>query len=314
MVIHKGYENLNLVNPVVTMGIFDGVHRGHCALLGRLVSRAREIKGESAVITFSPHPRLVLDKNIESLSFLTTMEEKMHLLENLHIDHLIIIEFSRSFGMIEACDFVKDILVGKIGTRHLILGYNHHFGRSREGDFNTIQQCALSFDFKVEQAQGFHTEEGDISSSSIRKALNECRLDAANSWLGYNYSLTGTIIEGRKIGRSMGFPTANIRPDYRYKLIPCDGVYAVEVILEGSKLPGMLSIGSNPTVSNDKEKKSIEVHILNFDKDIYGKSISVIFRKWLRNEIKFDSREQLTEQMRLDKQQAMIILEQTNLA
>lgn len=312
MVIHKGYENLNLVNPVVTMGIFDGVHRGHCALLGRLVLRAREIKGESVVITFSPHPRLVLDKNIESLSFLTTMEEKIRLLENLHIDHLIIIEFSERFGMIEACDFVKDILVDKIGTRHLILGYNHHFGRRREGDFNTIQQCALSFDFKVEQAQGFHTEEGDISSSSIRRALTEGRLDAANSWLGYNYSLTGTIIEGRKIGRTIGFPTANIRPDYRYKLIPCDGVYAVEVILEGSNHPGMLSIGSNPTVNSDKEKKSIEVHILDYDKDIYGKSISVIFRKRLRDEIKFDSREQLADQMRLDKQQAVIILEQAN--
>jgi riboflavin kinase/FMN adenylyltransferase len=313
MVIHKGYENLNLVNPVVTMGIFDGVHRGHCALLGRLVARAREVKGESVVITFSPHPRLVLDKKIESLSFLTTMEEKIYLLEKLHIDHLIIIEFSKRFGMIEACDFVKNILVEKIGTMHLILGYNHHFGKSREGDFNTIQQCALSFDFKVEQAQGFHTEEGDISSSSIRKALIAGRLDAATSWLGYNYSLTGTIVEGRKIGRSMGFPTANIRPDYHYKLIPCDGVYAVEVVLEGSKLPGVLSIGSNPTVNSDKEKKSIEVHIMNYDEDIYGKSISVIFRKRLRDEIKFDSREQLTEQMKLDKQQAMIILEQVNL-
>jgi riboflavin kinase/FMN adenylyltransferase len=313
MVIHKGYENLNLVNPVVTMGIFDGVHRGHCSLLGRLVARAREIKGESVVITFSPHPRLVLDKQNESLSFLTTMEEKIHLLEKLHIDHLIIIEFSKRFGMIEACDFVKNILVEKIGTRHLILGYNHHFGKSREGDFNTIQQCALSFDFKVEQAQEFHTEEGDISSSSIRKALIAGQLDAANSWLGYNYSLTGTVVEGRKIGKSMGFPTANIRTDYHYKLIPCDGVYAVEVVLEGSKLPGVLSIGSNPTVNSDKDKKSIEVHIMNYDEDIYGKSISVIFRKRLRDEIKFDSREQLTEQMKLDKQQAMVILEQVNL-
>jgi riboflavin kinase/FMN adenylyltransferase len=308
MIIHEGYENLNLVTPVVTLGIFDGVHRGHRVLLDCLVSRAREAKGESVVITFSPHPRLVLEQNRVNLSFLTTMDEKKVLLENANVDHLIIIEFNTMFSKIQACEFIKEVLVEKIGTKHLIIGYNHHFGRSGEGDFNTIKQCTESLDFRVEQVQGFHTEEGAISSSSIREALLKGRLDEANRWLGYSYSMSGTIVEGRKIGRSIGFPTANIKPDYQYKLIPGNGVYAVEVQLDGIRHPGMLSIGSNPTVNSDSRARSIEVNILDFNENIYGKSISVIFRKRLRDEIKFDNTEQLAEQMKLDKQQVLLLL------
>ena len=308
MIIHEGYENLNLVIPVVTLGIFDGVHRGHRALLDCLVSRAKGAKGESVVITFSPHPRLVLDPKRVNLSFLTTMEEKKVLLENANVDHLVIIEFNNNFSNIQACDFIKEVLVKKIGTKHLIIGYNHHFGRKGEGDFNTIKHCAESLDFKVEQVQGYHTEEGAISSSSIREALLKGRLDEANKWLGYSYSISGTIVEGRQIGRSIGFPTANIKPDYQYKLIPCNGVYAVEVQLDGLIYLGMLSIGSNPTVNNDSNARSIEVHILNFDKDLYGRAISIIFRKRLRDEIKFDSTDKLAEQMKLDKQQVLLLL------
>jgi riboflavin kinase/FMN adenylyltransferase len=308
MIIHEGYENLNLIAPVATLGIFDGVHRGHRALLDCLVSCASEVKGESVVITFSPHPRLVLEQNNINLSFLTTMEEKKALLEKANVDHLIVIEFNNQFSKIQACDFIKDILVKKIGTKHLIIGYNHHFGRRGEGDFNTIKQCSESLDFSVEQVQGFHTEEGAISSSLIREALLKGKLDEANRWLGYFYSVSGTIIEGRKIGRSIGFPTANIKPDYQYKLIPCNGVYAVEVQLDEKVYPGMLSIGSNPTVNTDIRIRSIEVHILNFDKDIYGSKISVTFRKKLREEKKFDNLKQLTEQMRLDKQDTLRLL------
>ncbi len=308
MIIHEGYENLNLVNPVVTLGIFDGVHRGHRTLLDRLVYKAQEAKGESVVITFFPHPRLVLDKNRVDHSILTTMEEKKVLLENAKVDHLVIIEFNKQFSRIQACDFIKEILVKKIGTKQLLLGYNHHFGRSGEGDFSTIKQCAESFDFLVEQVQGFHTEEGAISSTSIREALLKGKLDEANKLLGYSYSVTGTIVMGRQIGRSLGFPTANIIPDNKYKLIPGNGVYAVEILLDSIGYIGMLSIGSNPTVNNDIRTRSIEVHILNFDSDIYGKSISVIFRKRLRNEIKFDNTDQLTEQLKSDKQQVLHLL------
>jgi len=308
MIIHEGYQNLNLVEPVVTLGIFDGVHRGHRVLLDRLVARAEEVKAESVVITFSPHPRLVLEQKNIDLSFLTTIEEKMLLLEKANVDHVIIIEFNKQFSKISACDFIKDILVDKIGTKHLIIGYNHHFGRRGEGDFNTIKQCSESNAFRVEQVQGFHTEEGAISSSSIREALLNGRLDEANRWLGYSYSVGGTIIEGRKIGRSIGFPTANINPDNQYKLIPGNGVYAVEVHLDDKVYMGMLSIGSNPTVNADIRIRSIEVHILNYDTDIYGRKISVTFRKRLRDEKKFDNIELLTQQMELDKQDTLRVL------
>lgn len=308
MIIHQGYEDLNLKAPVATLGIFDGVHRGHVALLDKLVTRAREENGESVVVTFSPHPRLVLERENINLSFLTTMEEKKVLLEKAGIDHLIVIEFTNEFSKIAACDFIKDILVKKIGTKHLIIGYNHHFGRRGEGDFNTIKECSEALGFRVEQVQGYHTEEGAISSSTIREALIKGKLDDANSWLGYSYTVSGTVIAGRKIGRSIGFPTANIEPGSRHKLIPCNGVYAVEVRIENELLPGMLSIGSNPTVNNDISFRSIEVHILNFDRDIYGSRISVIFRKRLRDEIKFENIEQLAEQMMRDKQTTLRLL------
>jgi riboflavin kinase / FMN adenylyltransferase len=308
MIIHQGYENLKLVTPVTTLGIFDGVHRGHKALLNCLVSRAREARGQSVVITFSPHPRLVLEQNTDNLSFLTTMEEKKTLLENAGIDHLIIIEFNVLFSTIPACDFIKDILVEKIGTKHLIIGYNNHFGRRGEGDFNTVKQCSEELKFMVEQVQAFQTEEGVISSSLIREALLRGKLDDANKWLGYFYSLSGTVIEGRRIGRTIGFPTANIKPDSRHKLIPGNGVYAVEIKLGSSLYPGMLSIGSNPTVNSDPAFRSIEVHIINFEQEIYGSKISVIFRKRLRDEKKFLNLEQLMGQMELDKMETLRLL------
>ena len=308
MIIHQGYENLHLIAPVATLGIFDGVHRGHMALLDSLVSKARSGKGESVVITFSPHPRLILDQNNRNLSFLTTMDEKVKLLRKANVDHLIIIEFNTAFSRISACDFIKDILIEKIGTKHLIIGYDHHFGRHGEGSFNTIKECSDESEFIVEQVQGIHTEEGAISSSSIRKALLKGKLDEANSWLGYPYSLSGTVIEGRRIGRTIGYPTANIKPDSQYKLIPANGVYAVEVEVNETRYLGMLSIGSNPTVNEDVSFRSIEVYILNFDNDIYGHNISVQFRKKLRDEKKFDNLMQLTEQMDLDRENTLRLL------
>jgi riboflavin kinase / FMN adenylyltransferase len=308
MIIHEGYENLFLKTPVVTLGIFDGVHLGHQALLDNLVRRAKEENGESVAITFFPHPRLVLDQNQRKLSFLTTMEEKIVLLEKSKIDHLVIIAFDKRFSNIKACDFIREILLEKIGTRHLLIGFNHHFGKNAEGDSETIRKCAESLDFKVEKIEGFHTDNGPISSSLIREALLTGRLDMANKWLGYPYPVTGTVKEGRQIGRSIGFPTANIKPDNEYKLIPCDGVYAVEVKFDGKIYTGMLSIGSNPTVNSDSRNRSIEVHILNFNEDIYGRTVSLIFRKRLRDEIKFENLAQLTEQLKLDKQQVMQLL------
>jgi len=292
----------------VTLGIFDGVHRGHRALLSNLVSRAREANGESVVITFSPHPRMVLLNDQSELMFLTTMKEKQVLLEGAEVDNLIILDFNKDFSMMPACDFVKKILIDKIGTKHLLVGYNHHFGRRGEGNFNTILQCSESFDFKVEQVQGFHTEDGEISSSVIRKKLSEGSLDAAKSMLGYEYSLSGVVVAGKQLGRSLGFPTANINPDDKHKLIPANGVYAVEVIIKGKEYNGMLSIGTNPTVNDRSADRSIEVNILNFEKDIYGENITIIFKKRLRDEIRFNNVTELTRQMEKDKQETIRLL------
>ena len=173
MIIHDGYENLQLQNPVVTLGIFDGVHRGHRTVIDSLVSRAMEVNGESVIITFNPHPRQVLSNNKAELVFLTSLEEKIYLLERTEIDHLIIIRFDRDFSNREACEFVGDVLIKKIGTKHLIVGFNHHFGRQGEGDFETIKKCAESFDFNVEQVRAMNSESGIISSSAIRNALLE---------------------------------------------------------------------------------------------------------------------------------------------
>jgi riboflavin kinase/FMN adenylyltransferase len=308
MVIHQGYENLKLREPVVTLGIFDGVHRGHKALLDSLVSRASEVRGESVVITFHPHPRLVLEKKRAGLSFLSTMDEKKILLEKAQIDHLIVIEFTARFSKIKARDFVEKVLVDKVGTRRLIIGHDHHFGFKGEGNYDTIKNCAASMGFKVEQINGFQMEEGTISSSLIRESLLKGKLEDANRWLGYNYSLKGSVIEGRKIGRIIGFPTANIKPVFQYKLIPGDGVYAVEIKLDSKVYHGMLSIGKNPTVNKKPRKRSIEVNIFNFDDDLYGKEIEVIFRYRLREEIRFDTVERLSLQMELDRENALRLL------
>jgi riboflavin kinase/FMN adenylyltransferase len=235
------------------------------------------------------------------------MEEKKMLLGKSGVDHLIIIEFTHQFSNIPACDFITDILIDKVRTKHLIIGYNHRLGRKGEGDFNTIKKCAESLDFIVEQVSGFHTGEVMISSSLIREALLKGRIEEANSWLGYSYAITGTVIEGRKIGRSIGFPTANIDINDRHKLIPANGIYGVEVILEDKHFVGMMSIGSNPTVNSDSSYRSIEVHILDFDGNIYGKSLTVVFRKKLRDEIKFENTDQLADQMKLDKQQVLML-------
>jgi riboflavin kinase/FMN adenylyltransferase len=308
MIIHETYENLNLVHPVVTVGVFDGVHLGHRALLGHLISRARKAGGESVVITFNPHPRLVLSEKTEGFSFLSTLDEKKKLLAESMINHLIVMNFTKELSNLEAVDFIKGILVKKIGVEHLIVGYDNHFGKSKGGDFKKIRECAEDFNFEVEQVGGISASDGIISSTTIRDSLLKGNLEDANRWLGYSYTVSGTVIQGRKLGRSFGFPTANIMPADICKLIPANGVYAVEVLLDNEKLPGMLSIGYNPTVNNDRSQRSIEVHIFNFDKDLYNQNITIIFRFRLRDEMKFEDVKLLTIQMELDKQTAMSLL------
>ena len=307
MIVHRGYENLDLVDPVVTLGVFDGVHRGHRALLDMLVKRAKDKGGEPAVISFHPHPRHFLGINEPELSLLTTMDEKQELLKSAGIRHLIILDFNKDFSNTGACDFVKNVLIGKVKTKHLIIGYDHRFGRSAEGDFNTIKQCRDLSNFTVEQAEGVFKGIEAISSSAIREALVNGRLDEANNMLGYNYSLSGIVVDGRKIGRAFGFPTANIETE-KYKLVPANGVYAVEVLVNSLKYRGMLSIGFNPTIIPARNERSIEVHIIDFDGDIYGRNISVKFRYRLRDEKKFEDTARLAAQMELDKVETIRLL------
>lgn len=311
MTIHYGLEKLRLKNPVVTLGTFDGVHKGHRALLDYLVTRSSEVNGESVAVTFDPHPRLVLSNGGEGIFFLTSLDEKKILLEETGIDHLLILKFTKALSNLEACDFVKKILVDKIGVSFLIVGYDHHFGKNRQGNFDAVSECAKIYDFKVEQIKEVICQDGIISSTAIREALLSGHPELAARMLGYSYSISGKIIKGRKIGRDLGFPTANIKPSCKYKLIPSSGVYAVNVQVDGRVFKGMLSIGVNPTVNNSLSERSIEVNIFDFNQNIYGSKIKVSFVERMRDEIKFDSMEQLTSQMKLDRELALKILSGT---
>lgn len=307
MIIHYGNDYPTLNNPYVTVGVFDGVHLGHRALLDRLVLRSGNAGRESVVITFEPHPKLVLPGEKSRLSFLSTPEEKRELLEKSGINHLIVIPFTDELAGMGAGQFISEILAGKIGAEYLMVGYDNHFGKGRDADFTRIRTQALMHGLQTEQVEGIKGPGGFISSTSIRDALLNGRLETANACLGYSYSLTGEVVEGKKIGHLMGFPTANIKPP-KNKLLPADGVYAVEANTGNEKYKGMLSIGVNPTVNNDMKTRSVEVHIFGFDGDLYGQPVKVAFRFRLRDEKKFSNIEQLADQMRLDKVEALRLL------
>jgi len=308
MIVHQGYENLHFKNPVVTLGIFDGVHLGHKVLISRLIDTAVKLKGESVIITFFPHPRIVLSENKFSLSFLTNIDEKIELLEEIGVDHLIIIPFDHDLSNKEACQFIDEVLVRKIGTKCLVAGFNNLFGRKGDTDFDTIRKCAESFNIKVEHVDALVTDKGIVSSTLIRDSLLRGEIEEANGMLGYNYFMNGTIVEGKRLGRELGFPTANIDPDSKNKLIPKDGVYAVEVIIDGAGYFGMMNIGSNPTVNDNPSNRTLEVNIFDFDRQIYHSKIQIVFRRRLRNEIKFSNITLLVEQLELDKKMALQFL------
>jgi riboflavin kinase/FMN adenylyltransferase len=308
MTVHYGYDNLKFRNPVVTTGVFDGVHRGHRFVLDMLKKRAEELPGEAVVVTFHPHPRQVLAENNQPVLLLTGLEEKISLIEKSGIEHLILINFDRDLSMMNAAGFIEKILAGKIGTRHLLVGFNHHFGRMAASDFQTIRMMANNYKISCEILEPVKSGSSAISSSGIRKALLEGRLEKANDLLGYDYFMHGIIVEGKKIGRQLGYPTANIRPACPDKLIPRDGVYAVEIILNDKKYPGVMSIGFNPTVNEKPEKRTIEVNILGFEGDIYGEKICVTFRYRLRDEIIFRNIYELAKQIEADRQKALKLL------
>ncbi len=291
------------VHPVVTSGTFDGVHLGHQKILKRLKEISRQCGGQTVVITFWPHPRTVVANDAQQLHLLSTIEEKIELLQQQGIDHLIIIPFTRSFSELSSDEFIRQILVDKIGTQKLVIGYDHKFGRNREGSFEFLKINAPHYGFEVEEISREDIDETAISSSRIRKALLSGQVTAAHELLGRPYSLTGTVIKGQQLGRTIGFPTANILVKEAYKLIPANGVYVIKVHYNDEVFHGMLNIGVRPTV--DGKEKTIEANIFSFGKEIYGETLKIEFMKYLRPEIRFNGLDALVEQLKQDQQDAI---------
>lgn len=291
---------------VVTVGAFDGVHLGHHSILHRLINKAKEISAEPMVVSFWPHPSHIIGS--KPLRLINTLEEKKFLIQKFGVEKIVIIPFTHEFSNINALKFIKDYLIGQFGMKYFLVGYNHHFGNDRLGDFNLLKQYGHELGFEVEKAGPVEIKGEKISSTKIRQAIAEGNVTLANTFLGYNYFLSGTVARGQMLGRTLGYPTANIQTDYDYKLLPHDGVYAVRVELDGKIYNAMLNIGHRPTVNTDKLLKTIEAHIIGFDRDIYGQSMKVHFVKRIRDEIKFTSLDSLKMQLANDKIQALNFL------
>ncbi|MFN3917423.1 MAG: bifunctional riboflavin kinase/FAD synthetase [Flavobacteriales bacterium] len=291
----------NVATPVLTIGTFDGVHKGHQKLIERIKRHARETGGESVLLTFYPHPRMVLFPHDETLRLLSTQREKIELLQRFGLDHLIIHPFSKAFSRLSATEYVRDVLVNGIGMKKLVIGYDHQFGRNREGGLDQLCEFAPLYDFDVEEIPAQEIDEVAVSSTKIRRALLEGDVSTSNNYLGYHYTLSGIVTHGRKIGREIGFPTANIQIPDKTKLIPAEGVYAVNVVLpKGEKKGGMLYIGRLPEF-NASDNPTIEVNIFEFNEDIYNQTITIELLAFVREYIKFDSPQELKTQLEKDK-------------
>ncbi len=308
MKIHTDINRFEAVNPVVTIGTFDGVHLGHQKVISRLKGFAREHDGESVIFTFYPHPRLVTRPEESNLRLLTTLEEKKELFARSEIDHLIVFPFTKEFSELTYPEFVKQVLVDKMKTHCLVVGYDHRFGKNREGSFEYLQSCADKYGFIIEKLDALLIDEANVSSTRIRNALQQGQIGKANRYLGYRYTLHGSVVEGQRVGRKMGFPTANIEASDPHKLIPGHGVYAVEVKLADIIYQGMLNIGTRPTFNKNADNRSIEVHIFSFQGDLYNKEITLMFAGKIRDEQRFSSINALTEQLKKDKSAALKIL------
>ena len=307
MKVYEGIEKFaGAKNATVTIGTFDGVHLGHQKIIHQLKEGAESVKGESLIFTFYPHPRMVLFPDDDSLKLLSTEEEKRELLEKFGVDHLIIHPFTKKFSRITYTEYVRDILVNKLKVKKLIIGYNHQFGRNREGSFDKLFELANIYNFELEKISAKVLNKVEISSSKIRKALESGDIKTANKFLGYEYSIKGKVVKGKGLGKGLGFPTANVHIDDKHKLIPADGIYAVTIEYEKAIYNGMMNIGFNPTVNG--EKRTIEVNIFDFEKEIYGETLKIFFKQKIRDEKKFDSLETLTKAIAGDKEKTIKIL------
>ena len=311
MIIYNNIDEVNLAHPVVTIGFFDGVHMGHNAIIDSVIQEASKLNTQSLLITFWPHPRLVLNNEADKLKLLSTLEEKQELIQSKGIDAMLIIEFTQKFAQMPAYNFLSEILVNKFEASAIILGYNHAFGHKGQGNFNLIKQHQLAFGYEATQVQPISLKGVNVSSTKIRTALKEGDLNLANEMLGRPYTIAGIIEGGKQIGRSIGFPTANISSANITKQVPANGVYAVWVDYEGQSYPAMLNIGIRPTVGNSLER-TIEAHIIGFNKNIYDQKISIRFIEKIREEQKFESLNALQSQLLRDKETALGILTQKN--
>lgn len=307
----KVYYNLQefkpLENAVVTIGTFDGVHVGHQKILFRLTEIANSTNGESVVMTFWPHPRMVVSPDSHDLKLLSTIDEKIELLERQGIQHLIIVPFTREFSELSAEEYVQKILIGRIGTKRLVIGYDHRFGRNREGGFDYLSDNKKRFGIEIEEISRQEIENLTISSTKIRNSLIEGNIKVANELLGRNYSFQGLVVKGRQLGRTIGFPTANVHLAENYKLTPSNGVYAVRIFVRGSWYKGIMNIGNRPTVEGIGITR--EVNIFDFDDDIYGEDVVVEILDFIRKETKFNGLEELKAQIRADVAYCKTLLE-----
>ncbi len=312
MTVHYDINTLpDFKNAVVTIGTFDGVHTGHQQILQLMLNEAKQINGETVIITFHPHPRQVIAARQTELFLLNTLEEKISLLEKYGIQHLVVTPFTEAFSLQSAEAYIEDFLVKTFHPHTIIIGHDHRFGKSRSGNFDLLQEKAAQYNYVVKEIPEFLLKDNTISSTIIRQALLKGNIDTANEYLGYPYFFSGKVVEGNKLGRTIGYPTANLNVAEEKKLIPGNGVYAVEVLVNGessmvngepAKLKGMMNIGVRPTVEG--VNRMIEVNIFDFDKDIYGETLTIHIKKRLRNEQKFNGLEELKNQLGKDKEMA----------
>ncbi|WP_375238393.1 bifunctional riboflavin kinase/FAD synthetase [Aurantibacter sp.] len=294
--------NTKIPQPsVVTIGTFDGVHFGHQKIISRLISVAKTKNLASVLLTFFPHPRMVLQKDSD-IKLINTLAEKDHILKGLGLSNLVVNKFTKDFSRLTAEDFVKDILVKQLNAKHVIIGYDHHFGRNRSANITDLKRFGEQFNFTVEEISAQDINEVSVSSTKIRKALLEGDIDIANQYLNYNFMLNGTVIRGKGIGKTIQFPTANIKIYETYKLIPKDGVYVIESTIDNKTVFGMMNIGNNPTVNGIS--KSIEVHFFDLNEDLYGKDLTIEILKRIRDEKKYESLNELKTQLKKDQKTA----------
>lgn len=306
MITVQSISNYDKAHPTaITIGTFDGVHIGHRKILERLINNAKVLELKSTVLTFFPHPRMVLQKDV-SIKLLNTIDEKVSILKEIGIDILIVHPFTQEFSRLSATEFVRDILVNDLKTKKIIIGYDHRFGRNRNANINDLIAFGNTLDFEVEEISAQEIDDVSVSSTKIRKALGEGDIKTANSYLGYQYMLTGTVVRGKGLGRKLDFPTANLHIPEEYKLIPKNGVYVVSSHIDGNKVYGMMNIGYNPTVEGTT--KSIEINFFDFDQDLYGKKIQIDIIDRIRDEHKFDSVEALQAQLKKDRETSQTII------